>query len=155
MLRDELDPLASVRAGLLQRIGGLTEDALGPGLPTRVVVGPRFTDPLFPKLLALDSELAVPGIGAFGTNRVRLLEANEGFVAAFLVGANHEWSREALWAEFPASLAATAFAHFWENLGSGAGDLDEDIHLWTEGLAARRPHRRRPAPRPSCSYAAT
>jgi hypothetical protein len=133
VLRDELDPLPSIRAGLLQRIGGLTEEALGDGLPTRVVVGPEFTDPLFPKLLAFDSELAVPGIGAFPLNRVRLLEANESFVGAFMVGANHEWDREALWAEFPASLGATAFAHFWENLATGARDLDEDIHLWDDG----------------------
>ena len=55
-------------------------------------------------------------------------------MAAFLVGANHEWSREALWAEFPASLGATVFARFWDNL-DGAGDLDADIHLWTEGSA--------------------
>jgi hypothetical protein len=129
VVRDEFDPLVSIRAGLLQRAGGLTEEMLGPGLPTRVVVGPEFTDPLFPRLLALDPEVAVPGIGAFAVNRVRLLEANERFVAAFIVGANHEWSREALWAEFPASLAATAFAHFWENL-DGARDIDADLHDW-------------------------
>ena len=131
VVRDEFDPLVSVRAGLLQRIGGLGEDALGPGLPTRVVVGPEFTDPLFPRLLALDPELAVPGIGDFGLNRVRLLEVNEGFVAAFLVGANHEWAREALWAEFPASLAATVFSRFWEHL-DGARDIPLDIHDWPE-----------------------
>jgi hypothetical protein len=130
VVRDELDPLASIRSGLLQRISGLSEDVLGPGLPTRVRVGPEFTDPLFPRLLALDSELAVPGIGAFGLNRVRLLEANERFVGAFLVGADHEWSREALWAEFPASLGTTAFASFWESLEPGARDLDADIDAW-------------------------
>jgi hypothetical protein len=128
-LRDELDPLASVRAGLLQRIEGLTEEMLGDGLPTRVVVGPEFPDPLFPRLLALDAELAVPGIGDFGLNRVRLLEVNEPFVAGFLAGANHEWAREALWAEFPASLAATAFSRFFENLDPAARDIT-DIHDW-------------------------
>ncbi len=129
VLRDEFDPLASVRAGLLQRIGGLTEDMLGDGLPTRIVVGPEFPDPLFPRLIALDAELAVPGIGDFGLNRVRLLEVNERFVAGFLAGANHEWAREALWAEFPASLAATAFSRFWENLDPAARDIT-DIHDW-------------------------
>jgi hypothetical protein len=135
VVRAELDPLASVRAGLLQRIDGLTETMLGDGLPTRVLVGPEFLDPLFPRLLALDSELAVPGIGDFGVNRVRLLEVNEGFVAGFLVGANHEWAREALWAEFPASLGATAFARFWENLDAGARDLVRDIHDWPDASA--------------------
>ena len=121
------DPLDSVRAGLIERIGGL---ALGPGLPTRVVVGPEFKDPLFPKLLTLGADLAVPGIGDFGNNRVRLLEVNEEFLAAFLVGANHEWAREALWAEFPASLGATAFAVFWESLAGAVRDIEPDIHAW-------------------------
>jgi hypothetical protein len=124
------DPLVSVRAGLLERIAGLSEEALGDGLPTRVVVGPQFTDPLFPRLLALDPELVVPGIGAFGLNRVRLLEVNERFVEAFMVGANHEWAREALWAEFPASLEATAFSRFWESLDTAGRDIEPDIHDW-------------------------
>ena len=111
---------------------GVVEGALGAGLPTRVVVGPEFTDPLFPRLLALGAELAVPGIDAFGANRVRLLAVNEAFLAAFLVGANHEWAREALWAEFPAALGATAFAVFWESLAAGTRDLDADIHDWTK-----------------------
>jgi hypothetical protein len=132
VMRDEFDPLDSVRTGLLQRVAGLSEEMLGPGLPTRVVIGPEFTDPLFPRLLALDPELVVPGIGEFGVNRVRLLEVNESFVAALMVGANHEWAREALWAEFPASLGATVFARFWENL-DGARDLEPDIHLWLRG----------------------
>ncbi len=125
------DPLVSVRAGLVERIAGLSEEALGDDLPTRVVVGPQFTDPLFPRLLALDPELVVPGIGAFGLNRVRLLEVNERFVEAFMVGANHEWAREALWAEFPASLEATAFSRFWETLDAAARDIEPDIHDWT------------------------
>ncbi len=132
LVRATLDPLASVRAGLLDRIGGLAAGTLGAGLPTRVVVGPDFPDPLFPSLLALDRELAVPGIGDFGLNRVRLLAANEDFVAAFLVGANEQWAQEALWAEFPQSLGATAFAHFWDNL-DGARDLTADIHQWKSG----------------------
>ena len=125
------DPLDSVLAGLLERVGGL---ALSPGLPTRVVVGPEFPDPLFPKLLALGAELAVPGIGDFGNNRARLLAVNEEFVAAFHVGANHEWAREALWAEFPASLGATAFASFWESLVP-VRDINPDIHAWLRASA--------------------
>ena len=125
------DPLDSVWAGLLERIDGL---AVGPGLPTRVVVGPDFPDPLFPKLLTLGAELAVPGLDAFGHNRARLLAVNEEYVAALLVGANQEWDREALWAEFPASLGATAFASFWESLVP-VRDISPDIHAWPRGSA--------------------
>ena len=95
----------------------------------------------------------MPGIGEFGTNRVRLLEVNEGFVAAFLVGANHEWAREALWAEFPASLAATAFSTFWEHPGGAATSRRTS----TIGRKARRSPTNRGgrAPPPSYSYGAT
>jgi hypothetical protein len=62
-------------------------------------------------------------------DRVRLLEINEEFVAAFLIGANHEWSREALWREFPADLSATAFASLFDRPGDPpAPGADTDLN---------------------------
>ena len=83
------------------------------------------------RLHALGSEVVLPGIDEFGANRVRLLEVNESWVAAFLVGANHEWAREALWNEYPADLGATSFSSFWDRIPAGTPDIAEDIHLWT------------------------
>jgi hypothetical protein len=120
--------MSSIVAGLDRRLGGISLDR-GAALPTRVPVGPRFTDPLFPKLHALGSELVLPGIDAFADNRVRLVAVNESWIAAFLAGANHEWAREALWNEYPADVGATSFSHFWPRVPATA-DLADDLHDW-------------------------
>src|SRR5919108_329174 len=106
-------------------------------LPTRIAIGPRFPDPLFPKLIALGAELVLPGVGDVANDRVRLVEVNEAWVAAFLVGANHEWAREALWNEYPADLGATAFSTFWQRVPTTAADLASDLHEWPLGSTLR------------------
>lgn len=127
-IRDALDPMASIVAGMNRRLTGIRIDATT-DLPTRIPVGPRFIDPLFPKMHVLGSELVLPGIDVFGINRVRLVEVNEAWIAAFLAGANHEWAREALWNEYPADLGATSFSHFWPRVPA-APDLASDMHEW-------------------------
>jgi hypothetical protein len=127
-VKGALDPMASIVRGISRRLTGVELD-LGADLPTRVPVGPRFTDPLFPMLHALGSEFVLPGVDAFTNNRVRLLEVNEDWIASFLVGANHEWIREALWNEYPADLRSTAFSSFWPRVPQAA-DLVDDIHEW-------------------------
>ncbi len=136
LVRDALDPMAGAVAGLQARVTGVTLDPAA-ALPTRIVVGPRFPDPLFPWLLELGAELVLPGVGDVADDRVRLVEVNEGWVAAFLVGANHQWAHEALWNEYPADLAATAFSTFWQRIPAGTGDLDADLHDWREGSSLR------------------
>lgn len=127
-VRDALDPMGSIVAGLGRRLVGIDLDH-GADLPTRIPVGPRFTDPLFPKLHALGSDLVVPGVDVFDANRVRLLAVNEDWIAAFHAGANHEWARTALWNEYPADLGATAFSYFWPRVPA-APDLATDMHEW-------------------------
>ena len=94
-IRASLDPMTSIVAELNQRIKGVR---LNPNLPvpTRVPVGPRFTDPLFDKLQAFGSQLVLPGVDNFSNNKVRLLAVNESWIATFLASCNHEWTREAL-----------------------------------------------------------
>ena len=115
------------------RLDGVDIDRAFPedGSRSRIVIGPWFPDGLAPKLQAMSPELLLPGVGTFDMDRVRLLEINEEFVAAFLVGANHEWSREALWREFPADLSATAFASLFDRPGDPPAP-GEDTDLNTE-----------------------
>ena len=127
-VRSSLDPMTSIVSGLDARLTGVTLN-LTVDLPTRVPVGPRFVDPLFPKLHALGSDVVLPGIDVFGHNRVRLVEVNEAWIAAFLAGANHHWARVALWNEYPADLGATSFSHFWPRVPV-APDLAADMHAW-------------------------
>ena len=128
-VRRSLDPMRSIVAGLDARIDGIALDhALA--LPTRIPVGPRFPDPLYPMLRRLGTDLVLPGVDSFGANRVRLLAVNEAWVAAFLTGANHQWAREALWNEYPADLGATSFSTFWPHVPTTDTDLSRDMHDW-------------------------
>jgi len=49
-------------------------------------------------------------------NSVTLLETNPEFVASFMVGLNHEMSRELLWRDYPVNRQATYFQQFWDCL---------------------------------------
>ena len=105
----------------------------GSRILTRIVVGPWFPDGLVGRLIEISPELLVPGISDVSMDRVRLLAINESFVASLLVGANHQWAREALWREFPADLAATVFASLFDRPGDPTApgpktDLNTELH---------------------------
>ncbi|MEU7413729.1 hypothetical protein AB0B40_31240 [Streptomyces sp. NPDC042638] len=91
-----------------------------------IMAHPKFTVPIAGELLARWPEWALPGIGALPPDTVTLLETNPEFIAALLVGLNHEFNRELLWRQFPTDQRGTPFARFWP--GDGA-DVEE-IALW-------------------------
>jgi hypothetical protein len=91
-----------------------------------IMAHPKFTVPIAEELLARWPEWAIPGIGALPSDSVTLLETNPEFVAALLVGLNHEFNQELLWREFPTDQRGTPFARFWP--GDDA-DVDE-IARW-------------------------
>ncbi|MFB6768192.1 hypothetical protein [Streptomyces sp. NPDC056337] len=101
-----------------------TEDDDRPLRP--IMAHPKFTVPIAEELLARWPEWALPGIGAMPHDSVTLLETNPQFIAALLVGLNHEFNRELLWREFPTDQRGTPFARFWP--GDNA-DVEE-IALW-------------------------
>ncbi|WP_063753183.1 hypothetical protein, partial [Streptomyces resistomycificus] len=92
-----------------------------------IMAHPRFTVPIAEELLARWPEWALPGISALPPDSVTLLETNPEFIAATLVGLNHEFNRELLWREFPTDQRGTPFARFWPG-----DDADvEEIALWS------------------------
>jgi hypothetical protein len=128
-----LDPLPRVQAGLLGRVPALAAN-LSPdrALPRRLALAPVFTDPLCWDLAQIDSRFLLPGADKLKNNRVTLLDDDADFIAALLVGANHEMGRELLWREFPASPGVTFFRRFWDTGPDGPDDIG-DIHTtWTQ-----------------------
>jgi hypothetical protein len=87
---------------------------------------PQFNVPIAEEILARWPEWAIPGITGLPENSVMVLETNPEFVAALLVGLNHEFNRELLWREFPTDQRGTPFARFWPTAGN---DVDE-IARW-------------------------
>ncbi|HEX8111979.1 MAG TPA: hypothetical protein VF516_29810, partial [Kofleriaceae bacterium] len=152
----ELD-LGSVAGALVARGGALDPDHTVPrdvvGLvpsprpdPTVDPLRPRAATPRFPQamsapLLAIDREMLLPGVDRIATDSVGVLVGNPRFIEAYMVGLNHELSRELLWRGLPADLAATFADRFWDmrgnagRTGAPAPQLPP-IATWQGGLGA-------------------
>ena len=97
-----------------------------------VMAFPELPTPVYELLARYDRDRFLPGVEAIPPNAVTLLETNPRFVAAFMVGMNHELNRELLWREYPTDRRGTPMQHFW---GWFDGDADIDpIHEWDRAL---------------------
>jgi hypothetical protein len=72
---------------------------------------------MYEALRDLSQELLLPGLEAIKPNTVTLLETNPRFIEAYMVGLNHEMSRELLWREFPTNQRGSYFRQFWDVRG--------------------------------------
>ena len=87
---------------------------------------------MYERVRALSVDYLVPGVGSVPNNTLSLLEINPAYIEAFLVGLNHEMSRELRWREYPAALGQTWFQHFFDNVDpAGAVDV-RSIDSWAE-----------------------
>lgn len=94
---------------------------------------PRFSRPLSEPLAERFPELMLPGLGSIPAEGVALVETNEAFVEAFLLGANQELNYELLWRGLPSDRRATAFRRFWGRTDDG-DDIDH-MSTWTPDSA--------------------
>ena len=97
-----------------------------------VMAHPRFAVPMYEPLYRYDPDWMIPGIGLIPRpDMATLLETNNRFVEAYLVGLNHEMARELLWREFPTDQRGTYFSSFW----TGAREFVADLHepAWAAG----------------------
>jgi hypothetical protein len=65
-------------------------------------------------LTDISSELFLPNINLIEQNSITLLETNQKFIEAYMVGLNHEFSRELLWREYPTDMMGSYFRQFWD-----------------------------------------
>jgi hypothetical protein len=148
-------PLEGVRAAVLQQaaapgaIASLARSSIAATANTQrmlssansasgleaMLLTPKFEQPMSDALVEFRPEWLLPGIDGVGPDTVVGLRTNSRFIDAFMVGLNHEMSRELLWHGFPADLRSTYFAKFWP---SAADDDMPDIHTWgTRALGQR------------------
>jgi hypothetical protein len=107
-----------------------------------VMVYPEIDVPMYKPLSDLSSELFLPNIQLIENNSITLLETNQKFIEAYMVGVNHEFARELLWREYPTDQRGSYFRQFWDasaflvNGGVGQDALRErlrditKIHTW-------------------------
>jgi hypothetical protein len=85
------------------------------GLPIikQAKVFPVFKDAMGEALRLRHPELFVPGLGDFPAGGLAVLEVNQAFIEAYMVGLNHALGSELLWRGFPVDLRGTFFQQFW------------------------------------------
>ncbi len=75
---------------------------------------PKIDQPMYEPLRDISSELFLPNIHLIEPNTISLLETNQKFIEAYMVGLNHEMARELLWREFPTDQRGSYFRQFWD-----------------------------------------
>jgi hypothetical protein len=75
---------------------------------------PEIDTPMYKPLLDLSTEHFVPNINLIEQNSITLLETNQRFIEAYMVGLNHEFARELLWREYPTDQRGSYFRQFWD-----------------------------------------
>ncbi|MEJ3750513.1 hypothetical protein WEI85_45560 [Actinomycetes bacterium KLBMP 9797] len=75
---------------------------------------PVFDMPMYRDVLALGTDLFVPNLNLVPPNSITLLETDQEFIEAYLVGLNHEMARELLWREYPTDQRGSPFRQFWD-----------------------------------------
>jgi hypothetical protein len=81
---------------------------------TPAMAYPVFDVPMYKPLSDLSSELFLPNINLIPPNSLTLLESNQRFIEAYMVGLNHEMARELLWNEYPTDQRGSYFRQFWD-----------------------------------------
>ncbi|MFB9197716.1 hypothetical protein ACFFWA_32650 [Actinomadura verrucosospora] len=118
-VRDRLRPEDTVPPKVLDGLR-LGDGPLASAIPDtgdplrRLLAGVAFNVPAYELLRGLSQENVVPGLPEVAPETLTALAANPRFIEAFMVGLNHETSREMLWREFPADPRNTWFRQFWD-----------------------------------------
>jgi hypothetical protein len=115
--------------------------------PTETFVEPMaypvIDQPMYEPLKNLSSELFLPNINLIEQNSITLLQTNQRFIEAYMVGLNHEFARELLWREYPTDQRGSTFRQFWDvSSFFNADNLDNEtlketlrdippLHLWS------------------------
>jgi hypothetical protein len=108
---------------------------------TPAMAYPVFDVPMYKPLADHSAELFLPHINLIPQNSMTLLETNQRFIEAYMVGLNHEMARELLWREYPTDQRGSYFRQFWDvslmlPVNSTPDDREKlrdipEIHKWS------------------------
>ena len=110
MVLAQLDPKATV----LEAVRKAAPSADSTDL---IRFAPEFPQPMYEPLRDYFQGMLLPGLDQVPPNTIALLETNQKFIEAYMVGLNHEMSRELLWREYPTDRRGTYFRQFWDIRG--------------------------------------
>ena len=78
-----------------------------------VMAYPKIDLPMYKPLSDHKIERFLPNINKIANNSITLMETNQRFIEAYMVGLNHEFARKLLWREYPTDQRGTYFRQFW------------------------------------------
>jgi hypothetical protein len=117
-LKQAINPAVSVtrRAQFLLKIPASIKDGYLRPQPTLVTVmaHPVFAEPMYRALRDISGEFLAPNLALIPNNTISLLETNQRFIEAYMVGLNDEMGRELLWRQFPTDQRGSYFRQFWD-----------------------------------------
>jgi hypothetical protein len=79
-----------------------------------VMAHPVFTEPMYRALKDISADFLAPNLGLIPNNTISLMETNQRFIEAYMVGLNDEMGRELLWRQFPTDQRGSYFRQFWD-----------------------------------------
>ena len=139
-----LDPAMTIPRRVLATISSIrpvrpptsppTEDPIEP-----IMAAPEFPHAMYGPLRDLSTEHLLPGLEHVPPETLALVRTNQAAIEAYLVGLNHEMSRELLWRGYPTDQRGSYFRRFFD----AADDDITAVHTWAPSSGARRS--RRPA----------
>ncbi len=117
-LKQALNPAVSIpkRAQFVLKIPASVNDSYLRPQKTLVTVmaHPVFTEPTYRALRDISAEFLAPNLGLIPNNTISLMETNQRFIEAYMVGLNDEMGRELLWRQFPTDQRGSYFRQFWD-----------------------------------------
>ena len=105
-----------------------------------VMAHPVFSQPMYRPLRDISSEFLVPNLELIPNNTISLMETNQRFIEAYMVGLNHEMGCELLWREFPTDQRGSYFRQFWDVADQVNRDNKTPAQLEEELLDVTRLH---------------
>jgi len=81
-----------------------------------VMAYPKIDLPMY-EPLKQPVERFLPNINLIPPNSITLLETNQKFIEAYMVGLNYEFARKLLWREYPTDQRGSYFRQFWDPRG--------------------------------------
>ena len=122
---EALDPRTTLTRAVNSRIGALLgQEALG---FDDIMAAPDLSEPTYDALAKVSHDWLLPGIDHLPTDTTTLVAANREFIAAFVVGMNHELGRELLWHEYPTDQRGTYARQFWTRKVTGKREDRYDL----------------------------
>jgi hypothetical protein len=134
-----LQPAVSLLASISKRLTQLPPNFVAPADPLEPIqAAPEFPQPVWSNLRDVSPSWILPGLAGITPNSVGLCVPNQPFIEAFMVGLNHEMSRELLWNEYPTDQRGTYLRQFWDVTGNTTGtpgSRESIVHIHTWGQA--------------------